>query len=307
MAKPFSLQIFLPFGEPAGLRIVDRASRTGQGIAFPRARVKQALEVKGLQRTGVYILWDRNEALAVPQVYVGQSEKVSNRIWSHDREKDFWTDAVAFTTKDDSLNKAHVLYLESRLVQIAAETGRCTLENGTTPTPPNIGEAQTADTERYLEDLLAYLPVIGVRFFESLDPPSADAAPDVEPLMLTLDHRNSTEERVQDIFARGYELIDGFVVCEGSLAARQKSDAWAERHPNSAAQRAQLIEEGTLTDVDCPPNAYRFTRDYVFTSPSAAAGCVRAASGSGRDYWKDAEGKSLNDLAKLTQPDEVAE
>ena len=307
MAKPFSLQIFLPFGEPAGLRIVDRASRTGQGIAFPRGRVKQALKVKGLQRTGVYILWDRNEALAVPQVYVGQSEKVSDRIWSHDREKDFWTDAVAFTTKDDSLNKAHVLYLESRLVQIAAEAGRCTLENGTTPTPPNIGEAQTADTERYLEDLLAYLPVIGVRFFESLDPPSADAAPDAEPLMLTLDHGNSREERVRDIVAHGYQLVDGFVVCKESLAARQESDAWAKSYRTSAAQRAQLIEEGVLTDVDCPPNAYRFTRDYVFTSPSAAAGFVRAASGSGRDYWKDAKGKSLNDLAKLVQSDEVAE
>ena len=307
MPKPFSLQIFLPFGEPAGLRIVDRANWTGQGIAFPRGRVKQALAAEELQRTGVYILWNRDEAQPAPQVYVGQGERVSDRIRSHDREKDFWTDAVAFTTKDDSLNRAHVLYLESRLIQIAAEAGRCTLENGNAPTLPNIGQAATADTERYLDDLLACLPIIGVRFFESLDPLSVDAASDAEPLMLKLDHRNSTEERVQGIVARGYELIDGFVVCEGSLAARQKSDAWAERYPNSAAQRAQLIEEGALTDVGCPPNAYRFTRDCVFTSPSAAAGCVRAASGSGRDYWKDAKGQSLNDLAKFTQPDEAAE
>lgn len=307
MAKPFSLQIFLPFGEPAGLRIVDRANWTGQGIAFPRGRVKQALAAEELQRTGVYILWDRDEAQPAPQVYVGQGERVSDRIRSHDREKDFWTDAVAFTTKDDSLNKAHVLYLESRLVQIAAEAGRCTLENGNTPTLSDIGQAATADTERYLDDLLDCLPIIGVRFFESLDPPSADAASDVEPLMLKLDHSDSPEERVQGIVAHGYELTDGFVVCKGSLAARQKSDAWAKRFPKSAAKRAQLIEEGALTDAGWPPNAYRFTRDCVFTSPSDAAGCVRAASGSGRDYWKDAEGKSLNDLAKLVQSDEVAE
>lgn len=296
MAKPFSLQIFLPFGEPAGLRIVDRANWTGQGIAFPRGRVKQALAAEELQRTGVYILWNRDEALTVPQAYIGQGEKVSDRIWSHDREKSFWTDAVVFTTKDDSLNRAHVEYLESRLVQIAVEAGRCTLENRTKPTLRNIGQSATADTERYLDDLLDCLPIIGVHFFESLDPPSADAASDAELRMLKLDHSDSPEERVRGIVARGYELIDGFVVCKGSLAARQKSDAWATSNPKSAAKRAQLIEEGALTAVGCPPNAYRFTRDCVFTSPSDAAGCVRAASGSGRDYWKDEQGRSLKDL-----------
>lgn len=299
MAKPFSLQIFLPFGEPAGLRIVDRANWTGQGIAFPRGRVKQALAAEELQRTGVYILWDRDETLTVPQVYVGQGEKVSDRIWSHDREKDFWTDAVAFTTKDDSLNRAHVLYLEARLVQIADAAGRCALENRTRPPLPNIGQAATADTERYLDDLLDCLPIIGVRFFESPERSSAGAASDAEPPMLKLDHSDSPEERVQGIIAYGYELIDGFVVCEGSLAARQESDAWAKRYPNSAAKRAQLIEEGALADVDFPPNAYRFTRDCEFTSPSNAAGCVRGASGSGRDYWKDEQGKSLKEREAL--------
>lgn len=299
MAKPFSLQIFLPFGEPAGLRIVDRANWTGQGIAFPRGRVKQALAAEELQRTGVYILWNRDEALAAPQAYVGQGEKVSDRIWSHDREKDFWTDAVAFTTKDDSLNRAHVLYLEARLVHIADEAGRCSLENRTRPPLPNIGQAATADTDRYLDDLLACLPIIGVRFFESPERSSAGVAPDEEPPMLTLDHRDSPGERVQGIVARGYQLIDSFVVCKGSLAAREESEAWAKSNPKSAAKRTQLIKDGVLTDVGCPPNAFRFTRDCEFTSPSDAAGCVRAASGSGRDYWKDEQGRSLKELEAL--------
>lgn len=36
MADPYTIRIFVPDGNPEGLRIIDRTNWTGLGIAFPR-------------------------------------------------------------------------------------------------------------------------------------------------------------------------------------------------------------------------------------------------------------------------------
>jgi hypothetical protein len=36
MADPFTIRIFVPDGDPEGVRIIDRLNWTGLGIAFPR-------------------------------------------------------------------------------------------------------------------------------------------------------------------------------------------------------------------------------------------------------------------------------
>ena len=296
MTQPFSLQIFLPFGEPAGLRIVDRANWTGQGIAFPRGRVKQALAAEELQRTGVYILWNRDEALTVPQAYVGQSERVSDRIRSHERKKDFWTDAVAFTTKDDSLNRAHVQYLESRLVQIAAEVGRCSLEHGNTPTLPSIGQAATADTERYLDDLLDCLPIIGVRFFEA--PVATSGASGVPDGAIELFFKGS-----KGLAARAYESVNGFIVLKGSYANVNEAPTLPKYFPGYAAERRRLAEQGVLVKSTTLADAYEFTRDYEFSSPTAAETVIKGMAATGWKAWKDEHGRTLIDLAELDRDD----
>lgn len=294
MAKPFSLQIFLPFGEPAGLRIIDRANWTGQGIAFPRGRVKQALAAEELERTGVYILWNRDEALPAPQAYVGQGERVSERIRSHEREKDFWTDAVAFTTKDDSLNRAHVLYLESRLVQIAAGAGRCALENGNTPTLPTIGQAATADTERYLDDLLDCLPIIGVRFFEAAVSTTGESGvPDGATELFFKGNKG--------LAARAYQTASGFVVLKGSYANVNQVPTLPKHFPGYAAARQRLVEEGVLVKSTTLQDACEFTRDYEFSSPTAAETVIKGMAAYGRKAWQDEHGRTLIDLAELDE------
>ena len=294
MAKPFSLQIFLPFGEPAGLRIIDRANWTGQGIAFPRGRVKQALAAEELERTGVYILWNRDEALPAPQAYIGQGERVGERIRSHEREKDFWTDAVAFTTKDDSLNRAHVLYLESRLVQIAAGAGRCALENGNTPLLPNIGQAATADTERYLDDLLDCLPIIGVRFFEAASATAGESGvPDDAVELFFKGNKGLT--------ARAYQTASGFVVRKGSYASVNQAPKLPKHFPGYAAARQLLVEQGVLVKSTTLPDAYEFTRDYEFSSPTAAETVIKGQAAYGRKAWADEHGRTLIDLAELDE------
>lgn len=58
----FSVRIFIPPGEPEGLRIVEKSNWTGQGLVFPRSLFGEVRKRAELTRTGVYILWGPSEA-----------------------------------------------------------------------------------------------------------------------------------------------------------------------------------------------------------------------------------------------------
>ena len=296
--KAFSFQIYLPTGQPSGLRIVDRSNWTGQGMAFPRSSLEQARNREELQRTGVYVLWNRDGTSLLPSVYIGEAERVVKRLNDHNATKDFWTDAVAFTAKDDSLDKAHVQYLEARLVNIATGAGRCELENANAPSLPSLSEAKVADAERFLEDILLCLPIVGVHFFES---PSSNGEGEQtdQPRYLTIDYSNSKVDRLTGIKARGYESADGFVITQDSLAVKDATPSFEAQFPHESAYRSLLKEQGVLVQDEQRPNALRFTQDLVCSSPSRAAGVVRGTASNGREDWKDSMGRSLNDIAKL--------
>lgn len=89
------------------------------GIVIPRALMGEAKRRRELDRTGVYVLVGPPEESGLPRVYVGEGDPIRPRLEQHAARKDFWTSCVAFTSKDENLNKAHVQYIESRLVALA--------------------------------------------------------------------------------------------------------------------------------------------------------------------------------------------
>ena len=69
---------------------------------------------------------------------------------------------VIISSKDDNLTKAHIKHLEARLIAIAGQARRCTLDNGTAPGLPPLPEADVSDMEYFIEQLQIALPVLGV-------------------------------------------------------------------------------------------------------------------------------------------------
>ncbi|MCD6390281.1 MAG: GIY-YIG nuclease family protein, partial [Desulfobulbaceae bacterium] len=165
-AQGFSVRIFIPSGNPEGLRIVEKSNWTGKGLVFPRSLLSEVRQRDELNRTGVYILWGPGESGQLPRIYVGEGDVVRLRLEQHARQKDFWTQAVVFVSKDQNLNKAHVKYLEACLVNLAAEAKRAELDNGNIPQIPPLSEADAADAEGFLNNLLLCLPIVGINVFE---------------------------------------------------------------------------------------------------------------------------------------------
>ncbi len=127
-------------------------------------------------RTGVYILVGKVEEDDLPTLYIGQGDGVRNRIESHIQNKDFWDWAIVFVSTSGGLNRAHITWLEYSLIARANETKRCHLDNGNAPQEPALTEAEKADTQAFLKEMLQILPLAGLRAFEFPKPVSEPKA-----------------------------------------------------------------------------------------------------------------------------------
>lgn len=167
MSDPFTIRIFVPDGDPEGVRIIDRMNWTGLGIVFPRDKWQETRSRDELNCTGIYILVGyQDEEDDLPTLYIGQGDGVRTRIESHYNKKDFWDWGVVFVSANNGLNRAHVTWLEYALVDRAQQAKRSYLNNGNTPQEPGLSESEKADTQGFLKEILQILPLVGLRAFE---------------------------------------------------------------------------------------------------------------------------------------------
>jgi hypothetical protein len=249
---------------------------TGHILVAPRTRLPEALKRKESSYTGVYILLGEQQEDSM--AYIGEGENIANRIKSHDAKKDWWTKVVLITSAANNLHKAHVQYLESRLVQEGLKAAKAQLENGTNPALPSLSEAARANMESFIDQLLMVLPALRVDLFtikaKPEKPITAKPIDDVPVFELTL--------KKEGIKATATLESGEFVVHKGSLARgvyignkSEKSYYWKLYD--------QLIEQGIL--VDSGKNKV-FTQSYAFSSTSAAGAVCNGRSTAGPIAWK---------------------
>lgn len=282
MQTPFSLRIFVADGDPDGLRIVDKSNWIGKALVFPRALLPQVKVRPELAQTGVYLLLGPRPDGEGDMLYVGEGDPIRPRLESHYAQKDFWTRAIGFTTTTaGQLNKAHVQFLESRLIALAKAAKRMPLDNANQPAEPSLSEADRADMEVFLGHMLGMLPVLGVHAFEQAPKaPAAKAGP-----VLTC--------KGKGVQATGYEASQGFVVRAGSQAVADTVPSMAQHVRGMYDLRQELISNGVLAMQGA---LYQFTQDYSFSSPSTAAAVVLGRSANGRVEWKAADGRTLKEI-----------
>lgn len=281
------VRLFLVEGDPGGLLTAEIMNWTGHVLAGPRSEIGGLLRREEAHRTGVYVLLGTDPTTGGPAAYIGEGDDVGARLRMHARPesaggKDFWDRVAVVTSKDANLTKAHARYLESRLIDLAAQAKRCTLANGTAPPPIQLPEADVSDMEYFIGQAMIVFPVLGVSVFR------APVATHAQPVQTVREARELRESPVfvltvprHHVEARAQEIGGEFTVLEGSLAR----DKWVgtDRHPGYQAAHARLLAEGAL-EPDGQGLA-RFTRNTVFDSPSAAGAVVTGRACNGRTSW----------------------
>jgi hypothetical protein len=280
LLKPFSLRIFVADGDPDGLRLVERSNWVGKALVFPRALLPKIKQRTEINQTGVYLLLGPREDGEGEMLYIGEGDPVRPRLECHFAQKDFWNRAVCFVAVPGQLNKAHVQFLEANLIRLAKAAKRLPLDNANQPAEPSLSEADCADMQVFLENMLGMLPVLGIHAFE----PGSSAAGAAETLLTC---------QGKGVVASGYEATQGFVVKAGSQAVSESVPSMRQHVRGMFDLREELIGNGVLQ----PKNGHlHFSQDYVFSSPSTAAAVVLGRSANGRVEWKNDMGKTLKAL-----------
>ncbi|XOV76590.1 MAG: GIY-YIG nuclease family protein [Phycisphaerales bacterium] len=163
MTSGKSIKLFLVDGDANGLVTAEIGQWTGKALVVPRASIEKLAKRSEAAKPGIYVLSGPDpEDSDADRVYIGEAENVFSRIRQHLKGKDFWKRVCLFTSSDEHLTKAHIKYLESRLVEIIASAGRVVLDNGNVPPRPSLPESDCADMETYLSQVQVLLPVLGL-------------------------------------------------------------------------------------------------------------------------------------------------
>jgi hypothetical protein len=273
--------MYLVDGIPGGVTTVEIMNWTGMVTVAPRNQLADLASRSETRRTGIYILaGDNPDSSAFPEaIYIGESDCVWDRLAQHskDQSKEFWRRTVIITSKDDNLTKAHIRYLESRLISLGVQAQRAKIVNSTNPDVPRLPEPDVADMEYFLEQVQMLLPVLGLTFAMPL-PTSED-----KQFTDFISHESPTfYMNYKKAKALAREVNDEFVILKGSTICKEETSSLASSYRQL---RSQLLIDGKLIDSD-NTDCWRLTQDLPLTSPSAAACVVGGLSLNGRATWQ---------------------
>ena len=274
-----TIKLFLVHGDAKRLRTAELSNWTGKAVAGPRSELDGVLSRDETEKSGVYFLIGTDSESGKPAVYVGEAESIRDRLRGH-LDKDFWNHVVFFISKDENLTKAHIRYLEGRLINQAKLAGRALVINGQS-SGSKLPESDREDMEIFLDRIHQLMPVLGA---DALLPIGSPPDKHAKKQILVCE--------IKGLKATGHPTPTGFVVLKGSQAVL-KERASAHQYPYTLASRRRLIEDGTLV---VEGDLLKFTHDSEFSSPSAAAPVVHGGSANGLLAWKSKDGKTLKEL-----------
>ncbi|MCR4613256.1 MAG: GIY-YIG nuclease family protein [Bacteroidaceae bacterium] len=141
-----------------------------------------------LEKPALYVLINRSKRRA----YIGETDAFLTRLNQHIAKKDFWTEALAFISTDDSLSKTEVQYLESLAYKTAKNAHTYDLsENSIIPKVPHMNYIQKSKSEEFFKFVQYLIKFIGCDVFEKIGniikKPISVKTEKTEPIFIT-DH-----------------------------------------------------------------------------------------------------------------------
>lgn len=227
-----------------------------------------------ITKPALYILLNREAKKA----YIGQTDNFRKRLGQHEKIH-FWTEALGFISSDDSLHLTLTHYLEAIAYELAKKAGTYDVsKNAVTPSKPNTSAQQHIFlAEQFFEYVRFLTQFVGCNIFGDDKP-----IPQAEHLFFCTRAGSN---------AQGYfvEETEEFVVLAGSELRSGECDSLK---PKSIDKRKAFIE------ANCSQAKGKIVlkTDYTFPSPSAAAAMVVGGSSNGWTRWKDADGKTLDEV-----------
>ena len=288
-ARGKSINLFLMDGEANGRMKCTLANWTGVAYKIPRTELDKCKERDDLKQSGVYFLFGTSDITGENVVYIGQAgarkngEGILNRLQEHKRniDKDYWTEAIVFTTSNNSFGPTEISYLENRFCNLAINAKRYDVKNGNDPTQGHITEEKESELEEFIDNAKIIMGTLGHKVFVPADAGTHNISDntgldEAEPIL----YLKTTKAN-----ATGRRTSDGFVVFKNSEVSSSPTNSCPDNIHHLREKYADRISEENL-----------LTEDTLFSSPSTSASFVTYASVNGLLMWKINDGKTLREL-----------
>ena len=282
--RPKTIQIFLPGGDPRGIRVAEITTRIVQLIEVPRSLLQDFLKMPESNQVAVYFLFGETEDGSEQKVYIGQTGDPRARLTTHNKEKDFWERALVLISRTNSLTQTHAMFLEWHCIQASRKAGRYLDENGTGGTKPHTPAPLEADCLEIFETGQALLATLGYPIFD--------------PVAKTGEVVNAQDVffcRASSANGRGLYTQEGFVVLKGSTG--RKENVPSILGTSGERLRQKLVETGVMR---VEGETLVFAKDHLFRSPSIAAFSLTGRTTNGWLEWKTQDGKTLDAMKRQT-------
>lgn len=278
---PKTIQIFLPGGDPQGIRVAEITTRILQVIEVPRKLLGDFFQMPESNQVGVYFLFGESEEGDEPIVYIGQTGDLRSRLATHNNKKDFWERALVVISRTNSLTQTHAVFLEWHCLQACRAAERYVDENGNSGSQPHTPAPLEADCLEIFDTAKTLLATLGYPVF---DPVSSNSASDKDEILICSSSGAA---------GRGQYTTEGFVVLKGSSGPLRKE-------PSPDGKRAERIRVKLLKNNIFKIEGDRVVcqKDHLFNSPSGAAVALVGRSINGWRAWKDKDGRTLDELKR---------
>lgn len=273
-----TIQMCIFDGNPNGRIMCELSNWNGRVYKISRNDLSEFSERADAEYTGVYFLLGKDEENN-DTVYVGEAEKMLVRLKQHLKDKNYWNDCVVVISKDNILNKAHVKFLENKFYNLANDANRATVINSTVPTCSSISEFDEAMLLEFIENSRLLVNTLGYKVFDKIDVTELGQGKKKKDIFYIKAARGAD--------ASGMLVADGFIVLKNSKIANDTTPSTQEY---LIALREKLLSKGIIN------KDYFFTADYLFSSPSLAAGVVMGRSANGRTEWKTSDNRMIKDI-----------
>lgn len=270
------LQFIIEEKNPTGIIECTIDDWFGISYKIPRNKLKEASQLKYINNTGVYVLFGDDESTAEKIAYIGEAEDIYNRLYQHNKNKDFWSECIVFVSKDNSLNKAHIKYIEHELYEIGKNANRYTIKNESNPTKSSLSNADEIRAEKFISKIKIITNMFGYKLFIKL-------VNEDNKIDKTLYLINNGIE-----YAKGMVTDEGFVVFKGSKIKVGIYDSLSKSLYNFC--------EKERNSSDVVDNVY--INDHLFSSPSMAAIAILGRNSNGYNEWKNKKNISLKKIIK---------
>lgn len=156
-----------------GIKVIENPTKTLKALLFPRDRLFEFNQRAEAGQAGVYILYNSMDKNEQPHIYIGQTGVgITSRLLNHNRNMDFWNQALVFVEKGDflNLNSTHAKIIESRLIRMAENCGAVVMENATGSNAPRVQESDLLAAKTWADEVVTITRLLGLAFFQNEKP-----------------------------------------------------------------------------------------------------------------------------------------